>query len=87
LTSAPKYALRSHVAEKNIGLSQLGDSKSAMTKVGKKKSRSTANHIAERQQIAESQPQQLKKNCPKMTEKKKSLILIMTTIWTTKTGT
>ena len=67
--SAPKYALRSHVAEKNIGLSQLGDSKSAMTKIGKKKSNSNANHIAELQQIAESQPQQLKENCPKMTEK------------------
>ena len=68
-TSAPKYVLRSHVAEKKIGLSQLGDSKSAMTKIGKKKSNSNANYIAELQQIAESQPHQLKENCPKMTEK------------------
>ena len=35
--SAPKYALRSHVAEKNIGLSQLGDSKLATTKIWKEK--------------------------------------------------
>ena len=53
----------------NIGLSQLGDSKSAMTKIGKKISNSNANHIAELQQIAESQPQRMKENCPKMTEK------------------
>jgi hypothetical protein len=48
----------------------MGDSKSAMTKIGKKKSKSNANHIAELQKIAKSQPQQTKANCPEMTKKK-----------------
>ena len=61
----------SHVAKTKFGLSQLGGKELSLTTNGKKKSDRGANHIAEIQEIAETHPQQLKKNCPKITEKEK----------------